>query len=158
MKTAIEVQAPNTVEVPNGYYSIFLAGSIEMGNAELWQEKVIREMNDLPVVLMNPRRNDWNSSWKQSIEDEQFTTQVSWELNNLDDADFIILYLDPNTKSPISLLELGLHVNDNIFVCCPEGFWRKGNVDIVCKRNDIRVYETLDELIEVIRGVVKDCL
>jgi hypothetical protein len=37
-----------------------------------------------------------------------FSQQVRWELNALDKADYIIMYLDPNTISPISLLELGL--------------------------------------------------
>jgi hypothetical protein len=44
------------------------------------------------------------------------------------------MYFDPNTLSPISLLELGLHAKSGkLIVCCPEGFYRKGNVDIVCQ-------------------------
>jgi len=32
-----------------------------------------------------------------------------------------------------------------IFVVCPEGFWRRGNVEIVCNRYDIRLFESLLE-------------
>ena len=158
MVKAIEIQAPNKVIIPDGYYSLFLAGSIEMGKAEKWQERVVRELSDLPLVFMNPRRDDWDSSWEQKIENKQFNEQVTWELKSLEDADFIILYLDPNTQSPISLLELGLHASDNIFVCCPEGFWRKGNVDIVCERYGIPTYDNIEDLLEGIRRIIDTCI
>jgi hypothetical protein len=154
MSKAIEIQAPNKVEVPDMYYSIFLAGSIEMGKAELWQEKVVKELEDLPVVLVNPRRDDWDSSWEQTKDNPKFKEQVDWELDNLNDATFIILYLDPNTMSPISLIELGLYIGYDIFVCCPKGFWKKGNVDIVCERFEIPLFESLDELIGAIKSTI----
>jgi hypothetical protein len=34
-----------------------------------------------------------------------------------------------------------------MIVCCPEGFWRKGNVDIVCKYYEVRQVATLEDLI-----------
>lgn len=34
MGKAIEIQAPNTLQVKEGYVSVFLGGSIEMGKAE----------------------------------------------------------------------------------------------------------------------------
>ena len=55
--------------------------------------------------------------------------------------------LAKDSKSPITLLELGLHKDDNIIVCCPEGFYRKGNVDIVCKKYNIKTCKTLNELV-----------
>ena len=56
----------------------------------------------------------------------------------------------PGTKSPITLLELGLHAGKNpqkLVVCCPDGYWRKGNVDIVCRRCGVRQVPTLDDLV-----------
>jgi hypothetical protein len=65
------------------------------------------------------------------------------------------MYFDPNTKSPISLLELGLHAKEQkLVVLCPEGFWRKGNVDVVCEYYSINQVDTFDELIEFIRANV----
>ena len=81
----------------------------------------------------------------------EFYKQVEWELNDLDKSDLIIMYFDPNTKSPISLLELGLYATSKkLHVICPEGFWRKGNVDIICKKYDIPLYETINEFINKI--------
>ncbi len=128
--------------------SIFLAGSIEMGAAEDWQAKMIEDLKDDAGTILNPRRDDWDSSWEQTMENDEFRMQVVWELHALEHADFIALYLSPGTKSPISLLELGLFCNQQMIVCCPEGFWRKGNVDIVCDRFNIHQVDTLDEMIE----------
>lgn len=63
-------------------------------------------------------------------------------------ATWIAMYFAPGTKSPISLLELGLFARSGkLIVCCPDGFWRKGNVEIVCAKYNIVLFLSLDELI-----------
>ena len=128
--------------------TVFLAGSIEMGAAENWQEKVTQYFKDSSWTVFNPRRDDWDSSWKQEFENPHFFQQVYWELAALEQADLIIMYFDPNTKSPISLLELGLFARSGkLRVVCPSGFWRKGNVEITCHFYNIPLYESLDDLL-----------
>lgn len=148
------VEAPNKAKTE---VRIFLAGSIEMGAAVDWQDKVINGLINVDdLLLLNPRRSDWDSSWEQTIENKQFYEQVTWELGMLHNADIIVIYFDPNTMSPISLLELGLYAaSGKLIVCCPPGFWRKGNVDIVCEMYDVEVYEDLDAMIERIYQEVK---
>ena len=135
-------------ELPtDGRPSVFLAGSIEMGKAEDWQAKVQDLLKDENVAVYNPRRDDWDSSWEQKMENPQFREQVEWELNALDRSSVIIMYFDPNTKSPITLLELGIHAQSGkLLVCCPEGFYRKGNVDITCAKYSIPTFQTIEEL------------
>ena len=131
--------------------SIFLAGSIEMGAAENWQVKVEDAFYNFSIDIYNPRRDDWDSSWEQTIDNPDFFGQVTWELDALDVADFILMYFDPATKSPISLMELGLYASTKkLIVVCPDGFWRKGNVDIVCQRYNIMQTTTLDQAIKYI--------
>lgn len=133
--------------------SIFLAGSIEMGNCEDWQSKVGKELKAVDVY--NPRRDDWDSSWVQDINNPQFFEQVTWELDMLDKCDIIFMYFDPTTKSPISLLELGLYARSKqMIVCCPDGFWRKGNVDIVCQRYGISVFNNLETAIIKLKTLI----
>lgn len=147
---AIEVQAPNNLKLKKGYKTVFLAGSIEMGKAVEWQQKLIDALPDEPYIWYNPRRDDWDSSWKQDISDPQFKGQVLWELKALEQADVIVMYFDPKTDSPISLLELGLHAKDNkMIVHCPKGFWKKGNVDVVCEKYNIRQVDSFEELIKI---------
>lgn len=131
--------------------SVFLAGSIEMGKAEDWQRRVYDELLD-GFYIYNPRRKDWDSSWEQSYESPQFFQQVTWELNALEEADIILMYLSPGTISPISLLELGLYAESGkLVVVCPEGFHRKGNVDIVCDRYKVPQFDSLVHACEYIK-------
>lgn len=136
---------------------IFLAGSIEMGSAEDWQATVQRKLDSFNVDVYNPRRDDWDSTWTQSIDNPNFRTQVEWELDALESADVILMYFDPNTKSPISLLELGLYAaSGKLIVVCPSGFWRKGNVDVVCNRYNIHQYDTLDTALTFLTSAIID--
>ena len=126
--------------------SIFLAGSIEMNTCEDWQSPLSKWLVDRGYNVFNPRRLDWDSSWGNEYSDPNFYQQVNWELNALKKADLIIMYFDPNTKSPISLLELGHFSAKKILVVCPIGFYRKGNVDIICDIEDIPLFNSIEEL------------
>jgi Nucleoside 2-deoxyribosyltransferase like len=129
--------------------SIFLAGSIAMGQAEPWQAEVERALADLPTIILNPRRDEWDASWPQRADHAQFRGQVEWELAAQERAGLIAMYFAPGTQAPITLLELGLFADSGrLVVCCPEGFWRKGNVDIVCERYGVPQVDELDALIE----------
>lgn len=136
--------------------SIFLAGSIEMGKAEDWQSNVSNAFSKTEGFIFNPRRDDWDSGWDQSIKDPNFYEQVSWEMTALDDAQVIAMYFDPKTKSPISLLELGLYASSGkMVVCCPDGFWRKGNVDILCERYNIVCTSNMKDFLGKIHAKLK---
>jgi nucleoside 2-deoxyribosyltransferase len=152
-----EIKAPNKYNFQNSNEhhvpSIFLAGSIEMGIAENWQTKIANALKDFDVCIFNPRRDNWDASWVQNKDNPQFREQVEWELNALDNADLVVFYFDPNTKSPISLLEFGLFAEKNkkVIVCCPKGFYRKGNIDILSEKDKDTEVNTLEELIEKIK-------
>lgn len=134
--------------------SIFLGGSIDMGAAENWQERLTKDLSDYQnLVILNPRRDDWDSSWVQDpTPGTQFYEQVSWELECQEQADIIVYYFTADSKAPITLLELGLFSEDNVVVCCPKEFYRYGNVKMVCERYDITIVETYEDLIKLIRG------
>ena len=140
-----------------GYYInsphpwVFLAGSIEMGQAENWQGYISDVLRPYTLTILNPRRDDWDNSWEQSIDNPKFREQVEWELRAVADADLILMHFEANTKSPITLLELGLFASSKhrLIVHCPEGYWRKGNVDIVCKLWKIPQVGTLKDLAEI---------
>lgn len=147
-----EIKPPSNYQF-NDKIKIFAGGSIEMGLAENWQDRLKLELTDKDVVLLNPRRDDWDSSWIQSAANPNFSSQVNWELGAINSADIVVFYFDPNTKSPVTLMELGLQVSaspDKLIVCCPDGFWRKGNVDIVCIRNNVKLVACFDDFIREI--------
>jgi hypothetical protein len=133
---------------------IFLAGTIDMGVSEEWQNYVVKSIasrvrSDLNVDLYNPRRVSWDNSLEQSFENPQFNQQVAWEMSNLDKADIIIINFLPDSKSPVSMLELGLYASsEKVLVSCPEDFYRSGNISMVCEKYNIPLYDNIDQLID----------
>jgi hypothetical protein len=137
--------------------SVFLAGSIDMGRAEPWQAEVELALVDTPALILNPRRDDWDATWPQRADHPQFRAQVEWELEAQERADLIAMYFAPGSQAPITLLELGLFARSGrLVVCCPEGFWRKGNVDVVCRRYGVPQAPDLAALIIEIRRSIAD--
>lgn len=155
-----EIQAPNWFPRNKNAIKIFLAGSIEMNTAENWQKRLLDLCSELDVIFLNPRRDDWDNTITQDSSDPRFREQVEWELDGLNHSDIILFYFDPNTKSPVTLLELGKFVDSDehiVLVCCPDGFWRKGNVDIVCERARIPVCKTFEDLYVKLLDIYYDC-
>lgn len=127
--------------------SVFLAGSIDMGAATDWQAELTESLSHLLVTIYNPRRPDWGGDWPQDISFPPFKEQVEWELDAQDEATVIAMFFDKKGMAPISLLELGLYAGSGkMVVCCPQGYWRRGNVQVVCKRYGITLVDTLNEL------------
>lgn len=146
------IQAPKFVN--DKVATVFLAGSIEMGVAEQWQKRVVATLADTGWTVLNPRRDDWDDTWEQSLQDARFVEQVEWELQGLETCEYAIVYFSPDTKAPITLLELGLLSQlapEKVIVVCPTGFYRKGNVDVVCDRYRIKQVDTLEKACDLLR-------
>lgn len=164
---ALEIKAP--AKIPESVLTnkrikkIFTAGSIEMGKAEPWQDRLVKEFPDDNVLFMNPRRDDWDSTWKQDpTPGTKFHEQVTWELAHIEKADIVVFYFDPKTQSPITLMELGLCLGSDpsidsrrFIVCCPDGYFRKGNVVITCKRHGVNVVNTYEDFVKKLKAAIK---
>lgn len=138
---------------------IFLGGSIEQGKCENWQAPLAATLVSHGFTVLNPRRDQWDETWEQSLENPLFVEQVNWELDALTFCDVGLIYFHPKTQAPISLLELGLFASsERLIVVCPSGYWRKGNVDIVCQRFNIRNYNSLAQATEYLLTRDKDLL
>ncbi|KAF1974849.1 hypothetical protein BU23DRAFT_588901 [Bimuria novae-zelandiae CBS 107.79] len=97
-------------------FSVFLAGSIEMGKAVQWQTRMADELSPYPITVNNPRRPEWNN------DEESMRQQVEWELSALEQAD-----------SPVTLWELGKYTDS-------------GKVVLSCKRYGVPFVETFADL------------
>lgn len=147
------LKPPVPLDLAADELSVFLAGSIEMGRAEPWQAGIELALAQLPLAILNPRRDEWDASWEQSIHNAKFREQVEWELAGLERASLVAMYFAPATQSPITLLELGLVApSGRLVVCCPAGFWRRGNVEVVCARHGVPLVAGLPELTRAIRS------
>lgn len=152
---AIVIKAPDPLPIED-VPTLFLAGTIDNGASDDWQSYVTNEMMDNQIVLLNPRRDEWDSSWEQSIRNPQFRQQVEWELNALERATAILMYIAPNSLSPTSLLEMGLHAtSDKMVVVCPGPYWRQGNIEVVSAQYQIPLYDNLKDGLQHIQRIVK---
>ena len=121
--------------------SVFLAGTIDNGDSLNWQDKVIIELINLGIKdleIYNPRKEHWNP--KPSKKDME--KQIIWEQDHLDKADVIAMVLLDDSKSPISLLELGLYANTNkLIVFCTPNFYRWDNIRLTCEKYNIELIQ-----------------
>ncbi len=125
---------------------------VSIGKSIDWQEVLVSELNDLDITILNPRRSEWDSSWLQSIDNSFFREQVEWELAALEASTHIFMYFEPGSYSPISLLELGLHAaSGKIIAVYSDGFWKKGNVDIVGSKFGFPVFQDMSEGLEYLK-------
>lgn len=152
----IEVKAPNPRPRTKDPV-VFLGGSIDMGKASDWRGVITSALQKQSVVFLNPWGDNFDVDTPQEAGNEKFAGQVNWELDGLEAADIHVFYFEPGGKSPVTMLELGMSIPTSkvVLVCCPDGFWRKGNIDIVCDRYGIKQVEDLDSLISVIKQWVK---
>jgi hypothetical protein len=142
------IYAPSDESPLDGVKSFFLAGATSKVDTRDWRDVLIASVSDIPVTIYNPYRPDWDSSWREDINFTPYREQVEWELDKQDKADFVIIYFHPDTQAPISLLEFGICMRtpEKAIVVCPEGYWKRGNVEIVCQKFGVEMLNSVDEL------------
>ncbi len=145
------IHAPSEEPI-NGIKSVFLAGTTTAVGDVDWREKLSASLYEHPITIFNPHRADWDSTWREDIAFEPYREQVLWELDKQSKADLVVIYFHPATMAPISLLELGLsaQVPGRVIAIAPEGYWKRGNVQIVCHKFGIELLDTIDNLHDII--------
>lgn len=145
------IYAPSS-EAPRGVKSVFLAGTTSKVDETDWREDLSASLSDLPVTIYNPYRADWDSTWREDVKFAPFREQVEWELEKQDKADIVVIYFHPATQAPISLIEFGLcaRTPGKAIVVCPEGFWKRANVQIVCAKYAVEMVNSVQGLREAI--------
>lgn len=130
---------------------IFLSGTDDTECSPNWHDWVAQWLQNLPVTVFNPRGNGFNPK------SSKYTRNllVDWEMDYINVADLIILYFYPGTLSTTSLLMLALYIGSkkSIVVCCPNGYWKKKAVQVLCQRGSIALFETSEEFKQAIREI-----
>ncbi|KAF2116496.1 hypothetical protein BDV96DRAFT_27432 [Lophiotrema nucula] len=155
--TIIEPPTRRNVAKP----SVILYGSMEKaGTVDIsWRDDLTSSLSDLPVTVINPLNKKWDKTWEEDITFTPFKEQVEWEMDYGKLADVIVFYFVPGSEAPIALLELGMYAGTGkVVCCCPEGFWKRGNVQIVCERYGISLVGSTEELKDVVRARMERAL
>lgn len=160
-------QRPATITHPTR--SVFLAGSTSStlpGPSSDWRGSLASRLSNYPVTIYDPARSDWDETWQESEECGVWREQVAWELDMQEQAAVVVVWFARDTKAPVSLLELGMVANEvfggegsgdgdgdgerrsKAVVVCEEGFWKQGNVKMVCKKYGVEVVDGFEELVD----------
>jgi len=132
---------------------VFLAGSM---NTE-WRQKLMNDWSSLTrnnnvgsVVFVDPTRRDWDSNWTTKYNDAQFYQQTKWELSTMRQCDWVIVYLNKDSKSPVSMVETVLNM-DRVLLVRDDEFWQAGYIDILCEEFGIPQFDSLDKVLEYLQ-------
>lgn len=144
---------------------IFLAGSIDNGQAEDWQSEVYQtiqkyyEDHKRDIIILNPRNDDWDASIDPSSNDPMLVSQITWEQRQLETADLVLMYFAEDSKAPISLLEFGMFSKSaKMLVYCPRRFYRSCNVRVTATETNCPVFDDYDEWINCVFEVIDHLL
>lgn len=143
------VVAPS--QYPREGLKVYLAGAIDMGDAQNWQQDVINQFANIDeIVLLNPRRLEFTDVMEQS--------QIEWELEAMEDADLILMWFPEASKAPISLLEMGLYLRSGkLLLGVENGYYRQKNIEFTARRYNVPVFYSLGELVEQVTRRFSQC-
>ena len=66
------IKSPNVIPTEDSRLKLFLGGSIDMGKSENWQARIEKQLSNYNVIVLNPRRDDWNKELKPISTDKNF--------------------------------------------------------------------------------------
>ncbi|KAF7546920.1 hypothetical protein G7Z17_g8099 [Cylindrodendrum hubeiense] len=131
--------------------SVFLAGTTSATGERDWRDALSNSLADQPVTLFNPKRTDWDSTWREDSSDKRWADQIQWELDMQDVADVIVVLFHGVTPAPISLAEMGMASRTGKLIACAlDGYSKQGYVEAVCRKYKAPFVRNEDDLRRVV--------
>lgn len=119
---------------------VFLAGSMDNRYFGNWRIEAVKKL-ETKVNVFDPTNMD-----NDSLNDAEMKSHILWELDALAIADKILLNFLPDSKSPISLVELGLYVaSKKLIVVCPKAFYKSRYVYTLCEKYNTPIFEDVNK-------------
>lgn len=143
-------RSPARPDGPLSGRSVFLAGSIEMGRAEMWQPRVAERFLSEGYNVFDPRRDEWDAGWEQDpTPGTLFERQVSWELDHIHRADLVFFRFGAEGPAIVSMLEAGLVIGRGkpVVILADAGYMRRGNLVITARRAGVPIFGTEEEAV-----------
>ncbi|CAM1372061.1 nucleoside 2-deoxyribosyltransferase domain-containing protein [Tenacibaculum xiamenense] len=122
---------------------VFLAGSMCIDKEDDWRKNVIKNFANV-FDFIDPTNENHNL-----LNDSQMEHHINWELEGLELSDIILMNLLPESKSPISMVELGLYARSNkLIICCPENFYQYRYIKTLAKKYNVALFTELEKGIQ----------
>jgi hypothetical protein len=138
---------------PGPLPALFLGGGIT-GCVD-WQAEIVRLLDRLPLVVLNPRRVNFPSADPTAA-----ARQIEWEHRHLRKATAILFWFPMETLCPITLYELGTwsvyrdeHGPRPLFVGVHPQYQRRQDVEIQTRlvRPEVVIHYDLPSLAEAVK-------
>ena len=138
---------------PGPLPALFLAGGIT--GCPDWQQELVVRLQDLQVVLLNPRRANFPIGNPKAA-----SQQIEWEHRHLRKADAIIFWFPSETLCPITLYELGawsVYRDERgpkpLFIGVHPEYQRRQDVEIQTRlvRPEVQIVYGLPDLAECVK-------
>lgn len=156
----ITITAPSYEDNYEEKPAVFLAGGIT-GCWE-WQKYVLRKLVDTDLVVYNPRRDNFPIGDPNAGKE-----QIAWKNWALDRADIFSIWFAADQIQPISLFELGKHIErrkwekdlDKVAVGMSPSYPRQFDVEQQMSHSapNLTISYTLDGHIEQIKDIYNNC-
>ncbi len=146
-------EAPASI-LPTSKTKIFLAGGIS--GCPDWQQHAFTELQDFPVCIYNPRRQDFP---QDVTNDDHARAQIEWEFNALALSDIIVFWFPKESVCPIALYELGrwnhLSVNKKIVIGAHPDYIRRQDVVIQTElATGATIFDSLDQMLHYVKSLI----
>ena len=120
--------------------TVFLAGSIDLELEGNWRNEIVEELKD-DYHFFDPTRKEHNQMGNFEMQDH-----IKWELDALNMSNKILLNFLPDSKSPVSLIELGLYMmSSKLIVVCPKSFYKRRYIKTLCQKYNTELFRNLTE-------------
>lgn len=144
----IYIEAVSNKVIPKGIPSLFMGGGIT--NCPDWQADMKEQLQDLEIVLINPRRLDFPMHDPNAARE-----QIEWEHRRLKEVDAISFWFPKETLCPITLYELGAWTVQQkpLFIGAHPGYQRLQDVEIQTNlvRPNTLIHRSVEDLCLAIR-------
>lgn len=130
---------------------IFLGGSTAKGD---WQREVINRLADTTATVINTSRPDWDVKAPTPF---AVVDHIEWEMDWLNRAPIVFIYIPKDAKSPTVLLELGIAItrypNLKTVVCIEEGYSHFNNAVCACHAARIHPFINFDDAVKRLKDL-----
>ncbi len=122
--------------------SIFLAGSMAIGDRMNWRTRAINTF-EKRYHLFDP-----TNVHHADLNDSEMSKHIKWEWEALKHSDAILFNFNAESKSPISLLELGMYIrSEKIVVVCPKEFYQSHYIETLCSEEQVPLFQSIEEVL-----------
>ncbi|SEC82566.1 Nucleoside 2-deoxyribosyltransferase like [Tenacibaculum sp. MAR_2009_124] len=133
----------NLPQKSNSKKLVFLAGSLSIDKIDNWRNTLVNSYST-NFDFIDPTNDNY-----VLLNTSQMEKHINWELEGLELSDIIFMNLLPESKSPISMVELGLYAKSNkLIICCPEIFYQYRYIKTIAKKYNAALFTELEKGIQ----------